>query len=252
MSRPVLTQKMSDSLPSDQVQQESIKRYYNSGNYNLFNRFQSYSDLCNNKFQRYRIEKVKGIFLPKKADRVLDLGCAIGTMSFALAPFCNAIVGVDYSERAIRLCRNFLDQSQISNIHFICSDASNSGLKAESFDVIVCADLFEHLYPDVSRKVLDECARLLRPKGKLVIWCPSSTHFLEILKRHNIILKSDISHVDYKSMEYFLHELPKRGFSIKKNYYAESHLPYISAIEKRLIPYVPYFRRRIAVLAQKE
>jgi len=252
LNRSMLTQEMPDNQISDQVKQESIRRYYNSDKYDLFNWFQSYSDVRNNKFQKYRIEKIKDIFLPKKADTVLDLGCAIGTISFAFAPFCNTIVGVDYSKRAICLCRKFLGQSQISNIHFICSDASNTGLKAESFDAIVCADLFEHLYPDVSQMVLDECARLLRPKGKLVIWCPSSSHFLEILKRHNIILKRDVSHVDYKSMEYFLHELPRRGFSIKKNYYAESHLPYFSTIERRLIPYVPLLRRRIAVLAQKE
>ena len=109
----------------------------------------------------------------------------------------------------------------------------------------------EHLYPEISEKVLDECRKLLKKEGKLVIWTPNRGHILEILKNNNIILKRDVSHVDYKSMDNLLTSLHKRDFSVRKSYYAESHIPVFRILERLLIPVLPLLRRRIAILAEK-
>ena len=203
-------------------------------------------------FQRYRISKVLQIYAPNKDEKVLDLGCGWGTFCFALAPLCKEVTGVDFSRSSIDLCNRLLKKWQFKNVKFICADTQNTGLKSEKYDVIVCADLFEHLYPETFEKTLDECQRLLKSRGKLIIWTPHRGHIFEILKNHNILLKKDKGHVDYKSMEILLRALKKRSFLIVKNYYTESHIPVFSKIERASLSFLPFLRRRIAILVEKK
>lgn len=224
-------------------------RYYDQGDYfdkniHLFNNF-------GNSFQKYRITNVLRLYKPKKNEKLLDLGCGWGTFCFILASQCKQLVGIDFSKKSIDLCNKELKKSNYKNIRFIKADAKKTGLATESFDVIIAADLFEHLYPKDSDKVITECSRVLKKGGKLVIWTPHRGHILEILKNHNIILKKDISHVSYKSMKYFIQTLHKNGFRIKKMYYVESHLPVFHLLERLLLRYLPLLRRRIAILAEK-
>ena len=230
-------------------QQKVDATYYDENEY-FDSGMKVFTDL-ESPFQKYRVSKVLQIYQPNKNERVLDLGCGWGTFCFALAPLCKEIIGVDFSRKSIDLCNRLLAKSKYNNIKFICADAQNTPLASNSFDVIICADLFEHLYPEDFKRVLDECRRLLKKGGKIVIWTPHRGHILEILKNNNIILKKDISHVDYKSMNYLLDELRKRHFSIIKSYYVESHIPVFRFFEKLLMGLLPIMRRRIAILAEK-
>jgi len=229
--------------------QEKMRKFYDEGDY--FKEVETYKDLLKSAFQKYRITKVKEIYSPNKEERILDMGCALGTFCFVFASECKEIIGIDYSRKAISIANRLLKNSPFDNIKFICADAQSVGLKAESFDVIVCADLFEHLYPEAFERTLDECRRLLKKGGKLIIWTPHRGHILEILKNHNIILKKDISHVDYKSMSYLLNSLQQRKFLIRKAYYTESHIPIFRVLERLFLPVLPIMRRRIAILAEK-
>ena len=138
---------------------------------------------------------------PGPDDRVLDLGCGWGTFSLSLAPTVWEVVGVDFSQRSVDLCSHRARSMGLPNASFVCRDAADTGLEAESFDVIIAADLLEHLYPDDSERVMGEAARLLKPGGRLLLWTPHRGHILEILKNRGILLEPDPTHVDYKSME---------------------------------------------------
>jgi 2-polyprenyl-3-methyl-5-hydroxy-6-metoxy-1,4-benzoquinol methylase len=204
-----------------------------------------------NRLHRYRIRKVLDIYKPSGNEVVVDLGCAWGTFCFAFARFAQRVIGIDFSEKAVTICRQRLETERVQGLSFFCADAQFTGIKPESIDVVIAADLVEHLYPPQFEKMLDECRRILRPKGKLVIWTPHRGHFIERMKINNLILKKDESHVDYKSMPRMVGELRKRGFGILKSNYAESHIPVLRYIEKLFLPILPLLRRRIAILAQK-
>lgn len=226
------------------------KQYYEEKYYSPES-IETIYQFLDNRLHRYRIRKVLDIYKPSKNEVVVDLGCAWGTFCFAFAHFAQRVIGIDFSEKAVKICRQRLDSDKIQGLSFFCADAQVTGIKPESIDIVIAADLVEHLYPEQFEKVLDECRRILQPGGRLVIWTPHRGHFIERLKNNNIILKKDESHVDYKSMPLMITELRKRGFSILKSYYAESHLPILRHIEKLLLPILPLLRRRIAILAQK-
>lgn len=229
--------------------QEISKSYYDTVYYA---NVKSMEDALQGRLHFYKIKKVFQLYKPGNNERVVDLGSAWGAFSFELAPQCRQTIGVDFSETAAKFCMKRLRSSTCKNLSFVCADAQSTGLKPGCIDSIFCSDLVEHLYPDQFVNMLDECKRVLRPGGNLVIWTPHRGHILERMKNNDIVLKRDPAHVDYKSMKLIVDELKSRGFKIIKNYYTESHLPVWKYIEKIGLPFIPLLRRRIAVLAEKQ
>jgi ubiquinone/menaquinone biosynthesis C-methylase UbiE len=202
-------------------------------------------------FQRYRVAKVTELAGPRPTDRVVDLGCGWGTFGFALTERVAEVVGVDFSEKSIDFCGRRLDASPRANLRFVRADAGATGLPGAACDLVLAADLFEHLYPDDAARVAREAFRLLAPGGRFATWTPHRGHVLEVLKNHDIVLKRDVTHVDYKSMADMKRLLSEAGFTIERAYYAESHVPGLRVAERILGAFVPLLRRRIAVLGRK-
>jgi cyclopropane fatty-acyl-phospholipid synthase-like methyltransferase len=202
-------------------------------------------------FQRYRIAKVTELAAPQPTDRVVDVGCGWGTFGFALADRVAEVVGVDFSEKSIEFCRRRLETTPRPNVQFVCADAGATGLPGGAYDLVIAADFFEHLYPDDSVRVAKEALRLLAPGGRFATWTPHRGHVLEVLKNRNIILRRDVTHVDYKSMADMRRLLSDAGFTIEGAYYTESHVPGLRIVERILGPVAPFLRRRIAVLGRK-
>jgi cyclopropane fatty-acyl-phospholipid synthase-like methyltransferase len=224
------------------------KEYYNE---QYFNKNPIYFDISKSKFQQYRIKKVMEIYTPSSSEMVLDAGIGWGTFTFYIAKFCRTVVGIDYSFTSLQLCKQHLIDVPEKNILMACTDVQEVPFQAECFDTIISADLIEHLYPTQFENFLKECARLLKKKGKLVLWTPCDSHWIEKMKKNRLFLKPDESHVDYKSLHKIKTALQYHGFSVVKAYNTESHLPVIRIIEKAFLSNCPLFRRRIAVLGEK-
>ena len=224
------------------------ERFYDESTY-----FDAASHLVDfdSSFQRYRVRMVRRLVGSVAGQRVLDLGSGWGTISFALAREASEVVGVDFSRRAVEACEDRLRRMPTPGLRFMVADARSTGLEGGSFDVVVAADLFEHLYPEDSDAVVAEAYRVLAPGGRFAIWTPCRSHILEVLKNRNILLKRDVSHVDYKSMRRLRDMLEGAGFQIDQADYAESHLPGLRVLERIGQRWMPLLRRRIAVVASR-
>jgi 2-polyprenyl-3-methyl-5-hydroxy-6-metoxy-1,4-benzoquinol methylase len=234
-----------DARDSDRID----RGYYNRSDY--FEGGTTHLTDLDSRFQRYRIAKVREIYDPRAGARVVDLGCGWGTFGFTLAPAVAEVVGVDFSERSVALCERRLQADPMPNLRFVCADAGATGLEGGKWDLVIAADLFEHLYPEDSERVVREAHRLLKPGGRFSIWTPHRGHILEVIKNRNILLEADPTHVDYKSMGRLCAMLENAGFTIVRAYYSESHLPGLRLLERALQRWVPLLRRRIAILARK-
>jgi methionine biosynthesis protein MetW len=108
--------------------------------------------------------------LVKPTDDALDVGCGDGRRSGVwLRDHAANYVGVDISARAVDEARSLgLDARVIE-------DAGALPFEDESFDVVVCIEVFEHLFePQVAAR---EILRVLRPGGTLVAQVPNVAHW---------------------------------------------------------------------------
>ena len=204
----------------------------------------------NSRFHRYRVDKVLELCGPLKGMSAVDLGCGWGTITFALARKGARVVGVDFSSEAIRLCEERGRLEPVPEMTFLKADAGSTGLPGGSWDLVVAADLVEHLDPDTTLRVYEEALRLLRPGGRFVVWAPNPGHVLEFLRRRGI-LKADPTHIDYKPLPRVVAELERTGFQIRSAVHVESHLPIFSSVERLTQRFVSGLRRRVAVVAER-
>jgi SAM-dependent methyltransferase len=203
------------------------------------------------RFHRYRIAQVLSLCGSLEGLRVVDLGSGWGTLSFALAPEAGEVVGVDFADAAVRMGQRRLGKEPSNKIRFLRADAGETGLPAGAWDLVVAADLIEHLDARNTRRVYREARRLLRPGGRFVVWTPNPGHFLEMFRRWGL-LRADPTHIDYKTLDRVVLELEAEGFRIQIARYVESHLPGLDLLERVGMRAFPFLRRRVAVAAVLE
>jgi ubiquinone/menaquinone biosynthesis C-methylase UbiE len=102
----------------------------------------------------------------RPGDRVLDVACGTGLVSFRVAEAVGAqgaVVGTDISERMVETVRRIAAERAIGNIVFERADAEELPFADGAFDAALCA-LGLMYVPDPVR-ALSEMRRLLRPGG---------------------------------------------------------------------------------------
>lgn len=205
------------------------------------------------RFQRYRASEVLRLCGDLEGARVVDLGCGWGTISFPLAERAAEVVGIDFARAALDVCLERIAREESSTGSgrppgFVQGDARRTPLRSSRWDVVVAADLVEHLYPEDTLAVYREVFRLLRPGGRFIVWTPCPTHFLERLRAWRL-LTPDPTHVDYKTLRRTVGELRGVGFAIQAARHAPSHLPVLRGVERFGQRWVRWLRRRVAVVA---
>jgi len=104
-----------------------------------------------------------------ETDVVLDVGCGDGFVTSALKSGCKKIIGIDYSEEAVKELR---DRYTIEGYHMPCS---NMSLDSASFDKVICFEVLEHLLPLQLSKTISEIHRVLKQGGLLIGSTPIRT-----------------------------------------------------------------------------
>lgn len=121
-----------------------------------------------------RIEIVMDALQLKPGEKILDMGCGVGTFAFHCAKMDGFTVGIDYSLESIKAARLLCGKFGVNqNTNFLVGDACNLPFKANYFDKIVGADFIEHITCGQKELMLREICRILKPEGKVVIFTPN-------------------------------------------------------------------------------
>lgn len=102
-----------------------------------------------------------------KLGDVLDVGSGDGAAASSLAPYCTSLACIDTNARMIDAATERL--ARFPNVRALVADAHDLPFEAASFDSVL---VFHTLtYAENPARALEECARVLRPGGRLVVLC---------------------------------------------------------------------------------
>jgi len=99
--------------------------------------------------------------------RVLDVGCGAGLLSEALAREGAQVVALDLAPELVEVAKLHLLESGLQVDYRLVSVEALAAEMPAGFDAITCMEMLEHV-PDPG-SVLEACAALLKPGGKLFV-----------------------------------------------------------------------------------
>ena len=124
-----------------------------------------------NAIRRQALPQLREVFAGRdqRTLRLLDIGCGTGRFldSFKQVWPRLPTIGLDMSEAYIRHAKGQLKRR--SRLHFIVGKAEAIPLPDNSQDAVTSIFLFHELPPKIRRRALGECARVLKPGGRLVL-----------------------------------------------------------------------------------
>jgi 2-polyprenyl-3-methyl-5-hydroxy-6-metoxy-1,4-benzoquinol methylase len=105
--------------------------------------------------------------LPKKSQKILDLGCGDGYLSYLMARAKHQVTAFDLSQNRLDKFKNLAEENGIKQV---IGDAKNTSFPDNVFDLIICSEVIEHI--EGFEAVLQEAWRILQPSGQIIISVP--------------------------------------------------------------------------------
>jgi SAM-dependent methyltransferase len=109
-------------------------------------------------------------YAPLQARRILDAGCGVGMYVRAFRQFSSEVYGIDVDADKIAEASRDLPNLKVS-------PAESLPFEDDFFDVVLSHEVLEHVIDD--RAAAREAIRVLKPSGRLVVFCPNRLWLFE-------------------------------------------------------------------------
>ena len=163
----------------------------------------------------------------KAADKVLDIGCGYGGLLIYLnrkVGFTQVMEGLDCSSVMVRRAQaEMVKRGLDSQINISQGVATRLPYPDNSLDVVLSTYVIKHLSDELSRQMLCEVMRVLKPGGRFCLWeaAPSRNVYLQVLNLK--LLKMGVSTAYLRTAEQLRACLEAVGFTDLQPY---GHGPY--------------------------
>nr|BAL58480.1 methyltransferase type 11 [Candidatus Acetothermum autotrophicum] len=135
--------------------------------------------------ERAMLDQIVQLAEIRPKDRVLDVACGTGLVSFALAPHAREVVGIDISPGMLAKAREIRHRRAVRHVHFTLGKAEHLPFQDGEFDAVVCR-LAIHHFAQPEREI-GEMARVLKAGGRLVISDTVSSEDAREARLHNAL-----------------------------------------------------------------
>ena len=142
--------------------------------------------------EKYRRTLDRILETRRGSERVLEVGCSVGSFTRMLTGNFEQVVAIDFSDEAIARAADYCRDSD--NVQFIRSDLQS--LKLDSaFDVIVCAEILYYIAKRQAPAVCAQLQHLLAPKGIIATVCGAAPDFWDatLSRKFRPVLKDIVS-----------------------------------------------------------
>ena len=173
----------------------------------------------------------------REAGTALEVGPGSGIYLPVLANLFKKVYASDIKDAYLKHARSSL--REFDNLSLIVDDITDSNLPDDSFDLILCTEVIEHIV-DLQAAIV-QIRRLLKPGGVLVLSTPQRYSPLEILAKIaflpgiiqlvTLIYREpvlDSGHINLMTETQVTNQLKAMGFSIVEQHKSGLYLPLIA------------------------
>lgn len=139
------------------------------------------------KFTKMRCINIKSTLNIKKFDKILEIGCSSGAISYYSKL---NIIGIDPS----KFCIDIFNKINLNNTGILWKDTTNIFFPDKSFDYVISCSVFQYYKSDeYCQKVIEECKRISRIGVYILDIYESSSN-----NNHRTYNKSFFKNLDFK------------------------------------------------------
>lgn len=182
-----------------------------------------------NRYGRKNQELILSMLGPRKGERILDVGCGVGGISYEVEISGATLISMDLSPYALGIGKG---KFKLGNQ--LCADASFIPVPDSVFDKIYAVELLYYLSDQ--ERALGEFRRVLKPGGTLLIatdYITSSFFYppLNAIRKMRCLFtptyNPPINHLDPKKVN---QQLEKHGFEVcEERYWNAFHMSHLLA-----------------------
>lgn len=141
------------------------------------------------------------LIAPQSGEKIIDIGCGRGELSYLASSMGANVTGIDYSKSSIEIAKKTYGEK--SNLKFIQADILFYESE-EKFDKILAADFVEHIEPLALDKIYCKVASLLSSKGVFIIHTsPNKSFYTEKYNQDRKTAKSIGSYLPPNPRTYY-------------------------------------------------
>jgi SAM-dependent methyltransferase len=142
----------------------------------------------------------------KKTGKLLDIGCGVGNFLIHAEKYYEAY-GVDISPFAVGYAKRKLKRAAL-----VVASANNLPFYDNTFDVVTCFDVLEHIKDP--KEALKEIYRVLKLRSLLLIRVPNIDSIGREIKKRNWYGFRDKTHISLLCNERWIKLVEEAGFTI--------------------------------------
>ncbi len=157
--------------------------------------------------------------IQESPEQILEIGCSSGATGMAIKQKFPDVkyIGMDSNKELAEIAQTRLDRVIVSDIDKVQLDTF--GIKKECIDLIICADVLEHLYDPW--KILFDLRDYLTPDGKILTSIPNVQYINNIINLLHGVWKYDengglldASHIRFFTMNEIVKMFNGTGYNI--------------------------------------
>ncbi len=185
--------------------------------------------------QGIEFAKMQDMLQQQQYQRVLDLGCGGGHVSYQVAPFVEQVVAYDLSAEMVDLVVKQAELKALDNVIGEVGPAESLAFADQYFDAVI-SRYSAHHWQHVGQ-ALQQVHRVLKPKGRVVFFdiVGSSDPILDTFLQSIEVIR-DPSHVRDYSVQEWVQMAEYAGFQIERMEKQSLKLDFQSWVERMQTP----------------
>jgi 2-polyprenyl-3-methyl-5-hydroxy-6-metoxy-1,4-benzoquinol methylase len=164
-----------------------------------------------------------------KNKKILDVGCGVGMFLKQFKKLGAEVFGVDVDKHKIDIAIKKYENVQVA-------PAEKLPFKKGTFDIVWLHEVIEHVEDD--KKVVSEAMRVLKPRGRLVIFAPNR---LWPFETHGIFINDKYQFGNKFLVTYFPDNMYKQMTPHVKNYFKKDLFKLFEGLNCKVVHYQGVF-----------